>query len=136
MWDLCNYHLRLPSVVPRPSVMSRGKSPSQFRHSVAPGQIALTSRRSSKTHLVPFDKGTAAMYLRQTEQLWLMPNLSRQEGEALSLSLSLPLSLSSLYTCVCLYLHCLFLCLCIIFYTILLIVLRIICHTHDNAVFC
>ena len=134
MWDLCNYHLRLPSVVPRPSVMSRGKSPSQFRHSVAPGQIALTSRRSSKTHLVPFDKGTAAMYLRQTEQLWLMPNLSRQEGEALSLSLSL--SLSSLYTCVCLYLHCLFLCLCIIFYTILLIVLRIICHTHDNAVFC
>ena len=73
--------------------MSRGKPPSQFRHSVAPGQIALTSRRSSKTHLVPFDKGTAAMYLRQTEQLWLMPNLSRQEGKALSPSLSLSLSL-------------------------------------------
>ena len=83
--------------------MSKAKSSSVLRHSVAPGQIALTSRRSSKTHLVPFDKGTAAMYLRQTEQLWLMPNLSRQEGQSLSLSLSLSLFLPSLYTHIHLY---------------------------------
>ena len=90
--------------------MSKAKSSSVLRHSVAPGQIALTSRRSSKTHLVPFDKGTAAMYLRQTEQLWLMPNLSRQEGQSLSLSLSLslPSFLVHSYTLVSYtYIHCL-----------------------------
>ena len=125
------FHPRLPSVVPRPSVMSRGKPPSQFRHSVAPGQIALTSRRSSKTHLVPFDKGTAAMYLRQTEQLWLMPNLSRQEGKTLS-----PPPLSPSLSCIrqegkALSLFLVPLCTLISTLSILMSLYNIVCYTVD-----
>ena len=131
------FHPRLPSVVPRPSVMSRGKPPSQFRHSVAPGQIALTSRRSSKTHLVPFDKSTAAMYLRQTEQLWLMPNLSRPEGKALSLSPSPP---SLFLVPVCTLISTLFILMSLyntVHYTVDCFNTMSHTHTaHDNAVFC
>ncbi len=43
--------------------------------------FALAPRRASRPHLVVFDKNTAATYLRQTETQWLMPNLSRQDGE-------------------------------------------------------
>ena len=43
--------------------------------------IVLSPKRPQKPQLVPFDKNTAALYLRQTEALWLVPNMSRQDGE-------------------------------------------------------
>lgn len=43
--------------------------------------IVLSPKRPQKPQLVPFNKNTAALYLRQTETLWLVPNMSRQDGE-------------------------------------------------------
>ena len=43
--------------------------------------IVLSPKRPQKPQLVPFNKNTAALYLRQTEALWLVPNMSRQDGE-------------------------------------------------------
>lgn len=43
-------------------------------------QISLAPRRSSRPQLVSFDKNTAAMYLRQTENIWLAPTMSRQDS--------------------------------------------------------
>jgi len=43
--------------------------------------IFLSSKRPTKPQLVPFNKNTAALYLRQTENLWLVPNMTRHEGE-------------------------------------------------------
>ena len=45
--------------------------------------ITLAPRRSSKPlpELVPFTANSASLYLRQTENLWLCPNLTRHSGE-------------------------------------------------------
>ena len=43
--------------------------------------IVLSPKRPQKPQLVPFNKNTAALYLRQTETFWLVPNMTRQDGE-------------------------------------------------------
>jgi len=45
--------------------------------------IVLSPKRPTKPQLVPFNKNTAALYLRQTENLWLVPNMTRHEASKL-----------------------------------------------------
>lgn len=45
--------------------------------------IKLAPRRTSKalTQVTEFNPSTASLHLRQTEGLWLVPDISRQEGK-------------------------------------------------------
>ncbi len=43
--------------------------------------ISIAPRKPTRPQYVNFNKSTAALYLRQTEGLWMNPDLTRPEGE-------------------------------------------------------
>jgi len=59
--------------------------------------IVLSPKRPTKPQLVPFNKNTAALYLRQTENLWLVPNMTRHEAS--KLLFNRPTGVGAKYTC-------------------------------------
>lgn len=67
-------------------------APPQRLHLQAPALISITPRRPTRSQYVHFNKATAALFLRQTESLWLNLELTRQAGETISRNTDLPMS--------------------------------------------
>lgn len=50
-------------------------------HTSQPTTIFIAPRRPSRFQVVHFSKATAALFLKQTESLWMKLDLTRSEGE-------------------------------------------------------